>query len=154
MLCFVYNSEQTCPTVKGSKTCCCCFTSILSYAATENQKYAVSEPLYPSAVAQVPRRNLTLKNRAGREIIFPWSRHVWRTCQKWFWPNSSWYIVYNLGKICVFQYGKVYKSSTNTMLPIVVFVPRAIRSRPHLACSPDMYGPGKTDISSGTIFWG
>ena len=33
-------------------------------------------------IAQVPRRNLTLKNRDGQKIIFPWSRHVWRTCQK------------------------------------------------------------------------
>ena len=32
--------------------------------------------------AKVPRRNLTMKNRAGRKIIFPWSIHVWRTCQE------------------------------------------------------------------------
>ena len=34
------------------------------------------------SLTQVPRSNLTPKNRALRKIISPWSRLVWRTCQK------------------------------------------------------------------------
>ena len=55
------------------------------------------------SVAQVPSSKLTLKNSAWQMVVILILGHVWGTCQKWYWPNSSGYHICHWVKIRVFQ---------------------------------------------------